>query len=74
MTYLFAAVLAITWSDFNLPDYEFSPGDVVWLCETSLRDLGPKDSIYESYCDYEPWMEQWIGSGSGPFLGSAAQP
>ena len=67
--FLFATVLAATAVEFNVPDYWYVPGEVSHLCDesnVSLRDHGPKDSMIFSWCDYEPWMEDWIGSGGGP--------
>jgi len=68
MNFVFAAVLAVAALDFNVPDYRFAPGEISRLCEASLRDAGPKDSMISAWCDYEPWMEVWVGSGSGPDL------
>ena len=68
MTFLSVAILSIAWMDFNAADYAFWPGEVTYLCDVAWRDPGPKDSTLIRWCEYEPWMEDWIGSGSGPDL------
>jgi hypothetical protein len=66
MTFLSVAVLSIAWMNFDSPDNGFWPGEVTYMCDAALRDLGPKDSTLISWCEYERWMDDWIGSGSGP--------
>ena len=68
MHILIAAVLSVTWSDLNAPEFMFWPGEEAILCDVARRDIGPRDSTIVSHCGYEPWMDEYFDSGEGPWL------